>query len=52
LPRKIIPALQQENFFYVWTEQTDEVRLMCSFDTTEEEVKSFGKKIKGLLASA
>ena len=51
-PRKIIPALQQENFFYVWTEQTDEVRLMCSFDTTEEEVKSFGKKIKGLLASA
>lgn len=51
-PEKIIPELQQEHFFYIWNERTFEVRLMCSFDTTEEEVKNFVKKLKGLLATA
>jgi threonine aldolase len=34
----------------VWNGKTSEVRLMCSFDTTEEDVKSFGKKLKELTA--
>lgn len=51
-PEKIIPELQQEHFFYIWNERTFEVRLMCSFDTTEEEVINFVKKLKGLLANA
>ena len=38
LPRESIPRVQERFFFYVWNEQTDEVRLMCSFDTTEEDV--------------
>ena len=51
-PEKIIPLLQQEHFFYVWNERTAEVRLMCSFDTTEEEIKTFVRKLKALVASA
>lgn len=27
--------------YYVWDEHTNEVRMMCSWDTTEEEVKGF-----------
>ena len=38
LPRESIPRVQERFFFYVWNEQTSEVRLMCSFDTTEEDV--------------
>lgn len=51
-PQKIIEPLQQENFFYIWNDRTSEVRLMCSFDTTEDEVRSFGKRVRALLASA
>ncbi|MEO5599888.1 MAG: low specificity L-threonine aldolase [Cyclobacteriaceae bacterium] len=51
-PQKIIPALQEEYFFYVWNERTSEVRLMCSFDTTENEIRNFVKKLKSLLTSA
>jgi threonine aldolase len=38
LPPEHIPAIQQQYFFYVWNEQTSEVRLMASFDTTEDDV--------------
>ena len=51
-PRKIIPQLQEEHFFYVWNDRTAEVRLMCSFDTMESEIKSFVKRLKEVLASA
>ena len=49
IPRKLIEPLQKEFFFYIWNEQTSEVRWMCSFDTTEEEIMSFTKLIKKLL---
>jgi threonine aldolase len=48
LSPNVIEELQKEHFFYVWNEKTNEVRLMCSFDTTEEEIKNFGKKLKEL----
>lgn len=51
LPKKIIQALQEQNFFYVWNDATDEVRLMCSFDTTEDEVRNFGRRARALLAN-
>jgi len=41
LPAKYIEELQKEYFFYVWNEETSEVRLMCSFDTTEEDIAQF-----------
>lgn len=37
----LIPLLQHESFFYVWNEKTSEVRLMCSFDTTPDDVEKF-----------
>lgn len=48
LPKEVTEALQQEIFFYVWNEQTNEVRLMCSFDTKEGEIDRFIKKLKEL----
>lgn len=41
VPRKFIPELQKKYFFYVWNEQIDEIRLMTSFDTTEEDIRDF-----------
>lgn len=40
-PRRIIPIIQKRYLFYVWDEATSVVRLMNSFDTTEEDVYSF-----------
>jgi threonine aldolase len=48
LPRTIIPALQEESFFYIWNEQTSEARLMCSFTTTTEQVLAFAARLKQL----
>jgi threonine aldolase len=36
-----ISALQQEFDFYIWDAHQDEVRWMCSWDTTEEDVDAF-----------
>ncbi len=52
LPERIIAPLQAENFFYIWNDRTMEVRLMCAFDTTEEEVRNFGGKLRSLMVNA
>ncbi len=49
VPPHIITELQKEYFFYMWNEETSEVRWMCSFDTTEEDIMRFVNKIKELL---
>ena len=49
LPQKALPVLQQHTFFYIWNDKTSEVRLMCAFDTTKEDVDSFIEKLKTLL---
>ena len=41
IPRAAIGKLQKRYFFYVWNEQQSVVRWMCSFDTTEQDVKEF-----------
>ncbi len=51
MPRSIIPALQEEHFFYVWNDKTSEVRLMCSFDTTEDDIQGFSKRLQELTAA-
>lgn len=48
-PKELIPELQKEIFFYVWNDRTSEVRLMCSFDTKEEEIDKLVSKIKVLI---
>lgn len=41
LPRPVWTALQQNYFFYDWNEANNEVRWMCSFDTTEDDIHAF-----------
>lgn len=41
IPAHAISRLQKRYFFYVWKEEESVVRWMCSFDTTEEDVKRF-----------
>jgi threonine aldolase len=43
IPRSAIAKLQKRYFFYVWNEQQSVVRWMCSFDTTEQDVKQFAR---------
>jgi len=35
--------------FYMWRTKTSEVRLMCSFDTTENDIEQFINKINELI---
>lgn len=49
IPSGIVPRLQKEFFFYVWDEEQSEVRWMCSFDTTEEDIESFTSLLRSLL---
>jgi threonine aldolase len=46
IPKKHIPALQKKYFFHVWDEEISEVRLMASFDTTEEDIRDFVKFVR------
>jgi threonine aldolase len=41
IPRRAIAKLQKRYFFYVWDEKQSVVRWMCSWDTTESDVKQF-----------
>jgi threonine aldolase len=43
IPRQAIAKLKKRYFFYVWDEERSVVRWMCSFDTTEQDVKQFAK---------
>jgi len=49
LPREIIPIVRKEYFFYDWDEPRGEVRLMTSFDTTEEDVRNLVALLKAHL---
>jgi len=48
VPRDIIPQLQEAFFFYIWDEESSEVRWMCSFDTTEEDILTFSTLLGSL----
>ena len=49
MPRRYIPLLQKQYFFYVWNEETSEVRFMTSFDTTESDIASFISLVKKIV---
>jgi threonine aldolase len=49
LPENVIAELQKRYFFYIWNESFHEIRLMTSFDTTEEAVYSFIEDLKKIL---
>ncbi len=52
IPRETIRKLQERYFFYVWNEEQSIVRWMCSFDTTEEDVKQFATYLARTVARA
>ena len=41
IPKEYIPTLQEKYFFYVWDDAISEVRLMASFDTSEDDIRDF-----------
>lgn len=41
IPAEYIEVLQNHYYFYIWNDHTSEVRLMCAFDTREEDVINF-----------
>ena len=46
LPRKVWTTLLKDYFFYDWDEADNVVRWMCSFDTTEEDIRGFVERLK------
>lgn len=49
IPQKAIEPLQAKYPFYIWDEETLELRWMCSFDTTEEDIENFVCTLRNLL---
>lgn len=41
MSRPVIDRLLQSYFFYFWNEEADEIRLVTSFDTTEQDIEAF-----------
>ncbi|MEG1563548.1 MAG: low specificity L-threonine aldolase [Bacteroides sp.] len=41
MPRPLIDRMLLSYFFYFWNEEADEIRLVTSFDTTEEDIDAF-----------
>ena len=41
MPRPVIDKMLQSYFFYFWNEENNEIRLVTSFDTTEEDIDQF-----------
>ena len=45
IPQHAIQKIKDRYFFYMWIEEESIVRWMCSFDTTEGDVKEFAKVV-------
>lgn len=52
LPPEVTERLQKRFRFYVWDLATGEVRWMCSWDTTEDDVRLFSSAIAEEMAKA
>jgi threonine aldolase len=50
VPAKAIAPLQDWSFFWIWDAAASEVRWMCSFDTTEDDVDRFAAGVGDVLA--
>jgi threonine aldolase len=51
VPPGAVARVRERFFFYVWNEQTSEVRLMCSYDTTEEDVRELAAVVREAVTS-
>jgi threonine aldolase len=52
LPEQAIPKLQASYPFYVWDESHHEVRWMCSWDTTEDDIDSFAALVADVVPAS
>jgi threonine aldolase len=46
LPKQLTDKLLEHHFFYFWDEEENEIRLVTSWDTTEEDVRNFVEDVK------
>lgn len=46
---QMIETLLKKHFFYIWDESSHEIRLVTSWDTTEEDVMALVKDIKSII---
>ncbi len=51
LPKDAIAKIQEWYFFYVWNEEESVVRWMCSFDTTEDDIRQFAAFVREVVGS-
>jgi threonine aldolase len=51
LPKHSIPKIQERYFFYVWNEEENVVRWMCSFDTTEDDIRQFTAFVREIVGA-
>lgn len=49
IPPQYVPKIQEHYYFYIWNQQTSEARLMCSFDTTAEDILAFVKVVRDVI---
>ncbi|WP_294081324.1 threonine aldolase family protein [Proteiniphilum sp. UBA5384] len=49
LSREIAEKLRERYFFYDWDESRNEVRLVCSWDTTDEDIRDFACYLRELV---
>ena len=52
LPEAAIPKLQEAYHFYTWDEASHEVRWMCSWDTTEDDIDSFATLVAEIVPAS
>lgn len=52
IPEDVVQELRKEFFFYDWNQQIGEVRWMTSFDTTEDDIDRFVKKLEDLISKS
>lgn len=46
IPRPWVKKVRKDYFFYVWDEKTFETRLMCSFDTSFDDLQGLASALK------
>lgn len=49
IPPEYIGELQEQFYFYIWNPVISEVRIMTSFDTTEDEINAFVEHINTIM---
>jgi threonine aldolase len=49
IPPEAIAKIQERYFFYVWDAEQSVARWMCSFDTTEQDVREFSEFVRAVV---